>query len=204
MADFNFDNRVGRTTNIAKSELIKKLKIDNYGLEYEADQTARLNVMKIISFRFLETFYFDENGDRETTNVFDVELATCAVTKARNVVVTPILNENGSVKQIVGQQDYMITINGFLIGNHNQPQNLPITSQENFETEYAKPTEQIEELRAILETNVSLNIQSAFLDQFNIENIVVQSFSFSQDFETKNIQEFSIKAISDDPKIRFI
>ena len=220
--EFNFGNRLqDQLTNLARAELINagaflmgKITQDlrnednekEYnGLVYLDNSSARLNTPKIISIRFEETEYFDNEGDTETTAEFDIELATAVVTRTRNVVVTPILNENGSIKQITGKNDFQVEITGFLIGNYNIPN--PETSNsdgDNFETEYAKPTEDIKTLTQILETNVSLNVQSAFLDQFGISNLVIQSFSFPQDFETKNIQEFTIKAMSDDPKIRFI
>tara|TARA_R110000765_G_scaffold3205_4_gene10022 strand:+ start:3225 stop:4019 length:795 start_codon:yes stop_codon:yes gene_type:complete len=197
--------------------------------EYERDypfaenfnDTARLNVPKIVSIRFEETSYFDdeelvkdENGNAilPNTEQFDIELATCSVTKAKNVVVTDLLNENGSIKQITGSKDYKISITGFLIGNYNvnvrSNSNPAVTTDtvpaETFDTEFAKPKDDIEKLKKILETNVSLEVTSQFLTYFGITNIVIQSFNFPQDFETKNIQEFTITAISDDPKIKFL
>lgn len=227
MAEFNFGNRgEDILSNLARAELKRRVKggayfgmdeiresinnefvnneKDHPELVYREDYSARLIVPKMVSIRFEETTYFDDEGEEDNTEEFSIELATCSISKTRNVAITNILNESGSIKQITGQKDYNVQIRGFLIGTHNIPHGLVFGGVEDFETEYAKPKDQIATLRNILETDVSLKVTSSFLDQFGISNLVVQSFSFPQDFETKNIQEFTIKAISDDPKIKFI
>lgn len=232
MAEFNFGNRAEQQlNNIAKEQIIRTYKglsyfaFDNIRedinkkyleqekefpeLFYDEDRSSRLIVPKIISVRFGEEPREDEEPLRDDLgNVipqhFDAELATCSISKAKNVVVTPILNEKGSIKQITGHQDYKISIKLFLVGFYNIPNPSNLSDGENMDTEYAKPTQDIATIKRILDEDVSLKVTSDFLSQFDINNIVIQSFSFPQEGKHKNIQEVLITAISDSPKIRFI
>jgi hypothetical protein len=88
------------------------------------------------------------------------------------------------VKEYISKGDYQITIRGALVS----PSSLRY------------PEEEVAQLKEYLEAETAIGVASRFLDDvFNIQTIVIESFSFPQMEGTQNVQLFEISAVSDDP-----
>lgn len=59
------------------------------------------------------------------------------------------------------------------------------------------PEDGLRELRAFLDGNTALQVHSAFLDIFDINRVVIKSYSLTQD-TASNYQSLNISAISDE------
>ena len=106
------------------------------------------------------------------------------ITQNKQIIKTNIAGVAGTVKEYISKGDYEITIRGALVDPNGQ----------------RYPEEQARQLKEYLEAEEAIEIASSFLnDIFNVQYIVVESFSFPQVEGTQNVQLFEIKAVSDDP-----
>lgn len=111
--------------------------------------------------------------------------AIAAISRSKNIVTTQITGQNGTIKEYISNGDYNISI---VVGVAAVKDGVIVD-------EY--PTEGLQELRQFLDNNEALEINSEFLKIFNIDRIVVKSFSVTQSTES-NYQSVNISAISDE------
>lgn len=110
--------------------------------------------------------------------------AIVAISRQKNIVTTQMVGMNGTVKEYINDGDYSINI---VVG-------VAAVKDGAIVDEY--PEEGLRELRAFLEENTALDVHSEFLDVFDIDRLVIRSFSVSQD-TANNYQSVSISALSD-------
>jgi hypothetical protein len=122
------------------------------------------------------TFY--QNGD----GYFIVETAIGSVTQSRNIVKTPIQGRNGTVKEYVSDGDFEISIVGKIVDTGNK-----------------YPDDQLNDIVNILKVQNEIVIINNFIKQFGIDNVVIESYSFSQVEGSNNQYEMNISLVSDDP-----
>lgn len=111
--------------------------------------------------------------------------AIVAISRAKNIVTTQMVGMNGTVKEYINDGDYSLNI---VVGVAAVRDGVIVD-------EY--PKEGLEELRKFLDEKQALTVESEFLKIFDIDSIVVKSFSVSQD-TASNYQSVSISAISDE------
>lgn len=111
--------------------------------------------------------------------------AVVAISRSKNIVTTQMVGMNGTVKEYINDGDYSLNI---VVGVAAVRDGVIVD-------EY--PEKGLEELREFLDNNEALEIHSKFLEIFDINYIVVKSFSVSQD-TASNYQSVSISAVSDE------
>lgn len=110
--------------------------------------------------------------------------AICAISRAKNIVTTQMVGMDGTVKEYINEGDYQINIvvgvaavrNGVIVDEY--------------------PEEGLRELRAFFDEKAAIDVNSTFLEIFDIGSIVIKSFSVSQD-TASNYQSVSLSAVSD-------
>lgn len=112
--------------------------------------------------------------------VFEDAIAT--ITKQKNIVSTPIIGLNGSVKEYISEGDYDINII------------INVYARDKFDI---YPEDEIRALSNMLSLNENIEVQSSFFDIFDINKIVIKSFNLSQ-MTAFNYQQFNISALSDE------
>lgn len=122
----------------------------------------------------------DEAGERLVMND-----AVVAVSRAKNIVTTQLVGRDGTVKEYINAGDYQLNI---LVGVAAVRDGVIVD-------EY--PEDGLRELRAFLDGNTALQVHSAFLDIFDINRVVIKSYSLTQD-TASNYQSLTISAISDE------
>tara|TARA_R110002074_G_scaffold31540_2_gene88553 strand:- start:6817 stop:7464 length:648 start_codon:yes stop_codon:yes gene_type:complete len=123
-----------------------------------------------------------KNDDNEENFVINTVLID--VSQQKQIIKTNIQGVSGTVKEYISKGDYQVTIRGALVS----------------ESSVRYPEEEVTQLTEYLEAETSIGVASRFLDDiFNIQNIVVESFSFPQVEGTQNVQLFEVSAVSDDP-----
>lgn len=131
-------------------------------------------------YALCELTFENSKGERLVMND-----AIVAISRAKNIVSTQMVGMNGTVKEYINDGDYNLNI---VVGVAAMRDGVIVD-------EY--PTEGLRELRRFLDDNEALSVHSEFLDVFDINSIVVKSFSVSQD-TASNYQSVSISALSDE------
>lgn len=104
------------------------------------------------------------------------------VSQTKNIIKTEVVDFPGTVKEYISQNDYIITIRGFVATKH--PDLYPIDSVSLLETYLKAP--------------IALSIANSFLnDIFKVNDIVVESYALSQQQGLRNVQYFQINCSSD-------
>lgn len=110
--------------------------------------------------------------------------AVCSVSGSKNIVSTRMVGMDGTVKEYIDEGDYQVNITAGIVAVRDGV----------IVDEY--PAEGLAELRAFLDSREPIDVHSAFLEIFDINSIVVQSFSATQN-TASNYQSVSITAVSD-------
>lgn len=102
----------------------------------------------------------------------------------KNIVNTKILGVDGHVKQYISHDDWAITIIGSLIGQDG-----------------VYPTQAVQELLAINEAKVAVQVYSRQLGLAGISHIVIDELELIPRVGYTNVQDFKIQARSDTPYV---
>ncbi len=108
-----------------------------------------------------------------------------SVSARKQIVKTPVNGRNGTVKELIGTQDYTITIQGKLYDSTGYPE------------------EQVEKLKTLFDKNDYIRIQSPLTDILEISTVVIESLDLPASPQV-NVQEFSMRLISDDEFIAIL
>lgn len=111
--------------------------------------------------------------------------AIVAISRAKNIVTTQMVGHSGTVKEYISEGDYELNIAVGLVAAKDGV----------IVDEY--PTDGVRTLCRILNEGEALSVYSPFLSLFDINHIVVKSFSLTQMTES-NYQTVNISAMSDD------
>ena len=129
-------------------------------------------------------------------NLITFKEAVVNITRSREIVSTPVLNGKGTVKEMITNGDFDLTITLAVVSN---------TEDGEFEMESVKaydvyPYKAVKRLRRMLDRQERLNIVSDFLKLFDLDGgefgIVVKRYTVHQDTHL-NRQVFEIQAVSD-------
>lgn len=110
--------------------------------------------------------------------------AVVAMTRTKNIVTTQVVGMVGTVKEYISDGDFDINI---AVG---------IQGLEDGKVANVYPEDGLRDLRKFLEVDKPISVQSAFFDLFEINRLVVKSYSLTQGTES-NYQELTISALSD-------
>jgi hypothetical protein len=127
---------------------------------------------------------YTDNDTGKSVTFSDITLATVLVTLAqpKRIVRTEIQGRDGSVKEYIGMDDYQVTINGLITGTNG-----------------TFPFQDVAALHAICKAPVTIPVISAYLQLFDIFNLVIVDFAFDQEPGGYSKQAFNLNCISDKP-----
>jgi hypothetical protein len=128
------------------------------------------------------TYTDDETGRQITFETITLATVLVNMNQPKRIVLTPIQGRDGSVKEYIGMDDYQITIQGVITGPNG-----------------TYPMREVAALHAMLKAPITIPVVSAYLQLFDIFNIVVVDFSFDQEPGGYSKQNFVLNAISDKP-----
>lgn len=153
-------------------------------LEYPAELKT-INEEDIAEYSALGTPIYDVvefklNGET-VLRLIDVPLIT--VTRAKNVVKTQMEGKDGTVKEIISNDDYKINIRGILSND----------------TENKKPWDKIEEMNTTFNRNVTYQVTSKLFGKLGITDVVFENIDFTAIEGFVNLQPYSLNLMSDDP-----
>ena len=126
--------------------------------------------------------YTDNNGVLITYNPINIDTVLFNVSQNKNIIVTPVQGQAGSVKEYISDQDYTINLVGVLTAPNGQ-----------------YPFQDMGDLVKILQAPVPLVVNSWYLQLFGVYNIVITGYDLGMRPGFYSQQAFSINAISDKP-----
>ena len=137
-----------------------------------------------------DNLYFNINGyfNEENTYVNEVlqlhvNSVLLVVSQTKNIVMTAIQGRSGTIKEYVSDGDYSISGTGTITNSNN-----------------TLPLDDLTTLNRIFKVPESIPVISQFLNEiFDINNIVIESYNFSQKRGFRNEIAFSFSAYSDVP-----
>jgi len=113
------------------------------------------------------------------------------VSQSKNIVKTAIQGRDGTVKEYVSQGDFVINIQGNIVGITEG------NTLENIGNVY--PIVDTKRLIDICKVPDALETTSEFLQRFGINRIVITDYKFAEKQGFRNLQPFQITALSDIP-----
>jgi len=113
-----------------------------------------------------------------------VTLATVLVTvmQSKSIITTQVQGRNGTVKEYIGLGDFDVTINGIIVGRNG-----------------VYPREQVRRLKQLLDAPVPVVVSSWYLQNLDIDTVVIKDYEIGQQEGEYSMQRFTINALSDTP-----
>jgi hypothetical protein len=193
------DALISQSKLIIKSYGLQALQTKFYntginGDQYNIEQVARQEGDEQKKHSFFGLPVFDvltfaqkdyETLDREqiTVDQFEMGCVLIEVSQHKEIVKTKITGRNGTPKEYIADGDYQISIKGV----------LAINGIDVF------PEEVTQHLIEFCKVPESIQIGSSFLAMFGITDIVIEDYNFPREEGMRNIQKFTIEALSDSP-----
>lgn len=125
---------------------------------------------------------YSKDGQNFETKKINIDTVLFEVSQEKHIIRTAVQGRDGTVKEYISDGDYAISIKGVLTGRNG---------------EY--PRDAVSDLMEFLKAPISMKVNSWFLGQFGITDIVVLNFSLAQIEGMQNSQPFQINAVSDTP-----
>lgn len=126
--------------------------------------------------------YTDNDGVTHRFIGVKIDTVLFIVNNSKNIVKTAVQGLNGTIKEYISDGDAQISIKGIIVGGYNK-----------------YPFDEVQILQALLDAPVPIGVNSYYLNNFGIYNIVIESFAFPQNMGSYSQQPFEINAISDAP-----
>lgn len=123
-----------------------------------------------------------EKQDYKLNTRYLLPLSMMDITCKKNIITTPLVNRNGTVKEEISRADWEINIKGMMVGEEN-----------------AYPDDQVQILVDWWEQAKSLRIENAktAICMNEGENVVITSVKFPEVKGKENVQPYEIKLVSD-------
>jgi hypothetical protein len=143
---------------------------------------------------FLNTAVFsdlDVSFTADIGTVINIKIPTVlfTVTQSKNIITTAIQGRNGTVKEYISDGDFKINIKGVITNSNGKyPQ---------FKIDKGQST--VNDLFQMCQLNKSLTVNSWYLWQFCVYEMVITDYEFPQLEGQYSSQPFEINAISDTP-----
>lgn len=128
--------------------------------------------------------YTDTVLGLQTFNKIQLDSAIITLSQQNNVVLTPIAGRDGEVIEYVSKMSFRINIKAGIFGTGNK-----------------RPKSDIETMAMILKSNDVLKIQSGFLGEWNITELVILDKNIPQIPGGYNYQVFEFNAIENVPVV---
>jgi hypothetical protein len=127
--------------------------------------------------------YFDNVGRQITYPSINVDTCLFNVSQTKNIVKTQIQGLNGTIKEYISDGDFEITCRGVIVSeNPNQ-----------------YPDAEVDKFLKIMSVPAAIRVTSPFLNNLEIDDVVIESYTLDQTEGFYNSQLFTIKMISEKP-----
>lgn len=137
-------------------------------------------VMSDITFKGVS--YTDNTGKKVSFDDFQIDLVLITVSQTKKITETEIQGADGDTTEDEGLGPYELTINGILVADNG-----------------VSTDDQLYNLHQMLKAPVSIEVISSYLQNLDIDNIVVRAFTFDQEAGGYSKQSFTVTAKSDFP-----
>lgn len=142
----------------------------------------------------------DFEGLRLDTVLFTVE-------QTKNIVKTPIIGKNGTVKEYISDSDYVITGSAIIIGETNEGSGTGETGRQTgakqilTKTDLGNnyPSRDVRRFIEICKVPRQIQVFSSFLGYWDISHVVIEGYSVPQEKGVSNYQVVNFAMVSDIP-----
>ncbi len=105
-----------------------------------------------------------------------------SVMMQKRIISTPVTGRTGTVKELIGTDDYRIRIRGVAVNQNS----------DDF------PENDINKLIRLAKKDFALEIKSLITELFDIKNIVIESLNLPENQNCQNVQPYELSLLSDD------
>lgn len=141
-----------------------------------------LNTPVYTNIRFLDVEYTDNAGRVVDTQGLTYDAVLIMVSQAKKIITTEIQGMDGTVKEYIGMDDYVVQVQGIITGANG-----------------VHPVDDIAALKKMLDAPVPIPVVCDYLQRLRIYNLVVFSYDLGQEEGGYSYQKFSITFKSDIP-----
>lgn len=128
--------------------------------------------------------YTDNSGRRIEFSGITIDTVLFTMQLNKNIITVNVQgSDNGSIKEYIGMNDYSIGISLIIASGQNG----------------VYPYDEVNQLKAIIDAPVALKINSRYLNNLGIYNIVITGATFPQEMGGYSQQTVNIDALSDAP-----
>ena len=113
------------------------------------------------------------------------------VNQKKNIITTSVQGRNGTVKEYISDGDFTINVKGVLVGDNGKYPRV------GFPSGTKGGVNSVEDLTALFKLNRSVTVNSWYLRQFGITEMVITDYNFPQNEGEYSVQPFEFNAISD-------
>lgn len=189
-------NAIVPTTVRSISQLASKFNLQNVRIlkpqrqDFQIDQgtapdpqlyLSTLGTPVLVDLTFHGETYIDETGNTFSFDDFIMVTVLITLSQTKNIVKTAIQGRKGTVKEYIGMGDYGVNIAGILTSTNG-----------------VYPRNDVQILKTILCAPIAITVTSWYLQMFDINSIVIDSYDIGQDEGGYSRQPFSISASSDE------
>lgn len=166
----------------------KKGRDDYQGEDFELEETAE--PLKTQSNKGTTLYKKDAQGNYYFMPVtfihqgkeYEIPCALISFTGRKNIIETPLVGRQGSVKELISLEDYQISITGAVFGENQ-----------------VWPEEQLDAINELYNINEAIELKCALTDVFLSENdkVVIQELNLPPAGQTEHVQIVEIKCVTD-------
>ncbi|MCM1031861.1 MAG: DUF6046 domain-containing protein [Oscillibacter sp.] len=113
---------------------------------------------------------------------YEIPCALVSITGRKNIIETPLVGRQGSVKELISLEDYRISITGAIVGENEE-----------------WPEEGIEAIQELYGINEAIELKCALTDIFLSESdkVVISELNLPSSGQTEHVQVVEITCITD-------
>lgn len=127
--------------------------------------------------------YRDFNDQVQTFDGFQLDICLMTANTENVILKTNIQGANGSIKELINNGDYSISVQGFIVTNNSNQ--APVVQQT--------------QLAALARVCASVRVVSSFLNALGVYEVVVDGVSFSEIEATRNMLAVTMNLTSETP-----
>ena len=124
----------------------------------------------------------DNQGNTHTWDALTLDTVLITVEKIKNIISTSIQGRDGTIKEYIGDGDYVITVNGMITGGNT-----------------IRPVQDIATFNNIVNAKAPIAVNSNMLTPMGVYNIVITRCTYPSKEGSYSYQLFSLSALSDFP-----
>lgn len=137
--------------------------------------------------------YIDQFGETKSFTPLKFHECTFQISQQKNIITTTLQGYNGSIKEYVSDGDFVISIDGQLSGIYNN-------TTRSFKSSSLYPEDYVRSMVRAISVPSAIPVSNNILSTiFNVNFVVVTSFSFPRNTAGLNYQKFQLNLISDRP-----